>query len=73
LLENVPVVKLLLAYNADLFIKNKKGKTAHDLSKEKSLVNDLFANDKEVNLQVAVQTLSHKYERRKAKSCKTYS
>ncbi|APR98709.1 ankyrin repeat domain-containing protein [Wolbachia endosymbiont of Folsomia candida] len=73
LLENIAAIKLLLAYNANLFIKNKKGKTPYDLSQEKTLVKDLFANDKKIHRKVEVQALSHKYERRKAKSCKTYS
>lgn len=59
LLENVPVVKLLLNYNANLFIKNKKGKTSYDLSEEKTLVKDLFENDKEVNRLVLIQELRH--------------
>ncbi|WP_341808103.1 hypothetical protein [Wolbachia endosymbiont (group E) of Neria commutata] len=59
LLENVPVVKLLLNYNANLFIKNKKGKTSYELSEEKTLVKDLFENDKEVNRLVLIQELRH--------------
>ncbi|WP_341817318.1 MULTISPECIES: hypothetical protein [unclassified Wolbachia] len=37
---------------AQLFIKNKKGKTAYDLSQNKSLVQDLFATDKEIRRHV---------------------
>ncbi|APR98599.1 ankyrin repeat domain-containing protein [Wolbachia endosymbiont of Folsomia candida] len=62
LLENIPAIKLLLAHDAKLFIKNKKGKTPYDLSEEKTLVKDLFANDKEVNLRVGVQRLSHELD-----------
>lgn len=59
LLENIPAIKLLLAHDAKLFIKNKKGKTPYDLSEEKTLVKDLCANDKEVNRLVLIQELRH--------------
>lgn len=38
---------------------NVKDKTPYDLSKEKALINDLFANDKEVNRLVLIQELRH--------------
>ena len=47
MLENIPVCDC-----AQLFIKNKKGKTAYDLSQNKSLVQDLFATDKEIRRHV---------------------
>lgn len=38
MLENIPIVRLLLTNCAKLFIKNKKGETAYDLSKDKASV-----------------------------------
>jgi ankyrin repeat protein len=60
MLENIPVVRLLLTNCAKLFIKNKKGKTAYDLAQNKPLVQDLFASDKEIEQQVGVQKLTNK-------------
>ncbi|WP_265035169.1 MULTISPECIES: ankyrin repeat domain-containing protein [unclassified Wolbachia] len=62
MLENIPVVRLLLSNCAKLFIKNKKGETAYDISQNKPLVQDLFASDKEIRRQVGVQGLT--YEKR---------
>ncbi|MDR2977848.1 MAG: ankyrin repeat domain-containing protein [Rickettsiales bacterium] len=55
MLENIPVVRLLLTNCAQLFIKNKKGKTAYDISQDKPLVQELFASDKKIKKQVGVQ------------------
>jgi hypothetical protein len=57
--KNIPVVRLLLTNRAKLFIKNKKGKSAYDLSQNKPLVQDLFTNDKEIRRQVGVQKLTN--------------
>lgn len=59
MLENIPVVSLLLINCAQLFIKNKKGETAYDLSKGKTAVQRLFTDKREVELQVAIQRLEH--------------
>ncbi|MDG7053295.1 MAG: ankyrin repeat domain-containing protein [Wolbachia endosymbiont of Alcedoecus sp.] len=42
MMENIPAVRLLLLNRAQLFIQNKKGKTAYELSKSKTSVQDLF-------------------------------
>ncbi|MGL5029615.1 MAG: ankyrin repeat domain-containing protein [Wolbachia pipientis] len=60
MLENIPVVRLLLINRAKLFIKNKKGETAYDISQNKPLVQDLFASDKEIRRQVGVQGLTNR-------------
>lgn len=62
MLENIPAVRLLIINRAQLFIKNKKGETAYDISQNKPLVQDLFASDKEIRRQVGVQGLT--YEKR---------
>ncbi|MCX3064509.1 ankyrin repeat domain-containing protein [Wolbachia endosymbiont of Drosophila pseudotakahashii] len=38
ILENIPIVRLLLTNCAKLFIKNKKDETAYDISQNKPLV-----------------------------------
>ena len=55
MMENIPVVRLLLTNCTQLFIKNKKGKTAYDISQDKPLVQELFASDKKIKKQVGVQ------------------
>ncbi|UPA54908.1 ankyrin repeat domain-containing protein [Wolbachia pipientis] len=64
MLENIPVVRLLLTNCAKLFIKNKKGETAYDLSKDKASVQRLFANEREVGVQVVTQGLKHDMDSR---------
>lgn len=60
ILENIPIVRLLLTNCAKLFIKNKKDETAYDISQNKPLVQDLFASDKEIRRQVGVQELTNR-------------
>ncbi|WP_264338737.1 ankyrin repeat domain-containing protein [Wolbachia endosymbiont (group A) of Cheilosia soror] len=60
MMENIPAVRLLLLNRAQLFIQDKKGKTAYELSKSKTSVQDLFTSDREVELQVATQALLYK-------------
>ncbi|MBA8758065.1 ankyrin repeat domain-containing protein, partial [Wolbachia pipientis] len=64
MLENIPVVRLLLINRAKLFIKNKKGETAYDLSKDKASVQRLFASEREVGVQVVTQGLKHDIDSR---------
>ncbi len=64
MLENIPIVKLLLINRAKLFIKNKKGETAYDLSKDKASVQRLFASEREVGVQVVTQGLKHDMDSR---------
>ncbi|WP_265036437.1 ankyrin repeat domain-containing protein [Wolbachia endosymbiont (group A) of Anomoia purmunda] len=67
MLENIPTIRLLIINRAQLFIKNKKGETAYDLSKNKTSVQELFTSERAVELQVATQGLKHhmdsRYER----------
>ncbi|MGL9759312.1 MAG: ankyrin repeat domain-containing protein [Wolbachia sp.] len=64
ILENIPVVRLLLTNCAKLFIKNKKDKTAYDLSQDKTSLQELFTSEREIEVQVAVQKLKHDMDSR---------
>lgn len=64
MLENIPIVRLLLTNCAKLFIKNKKGKTAYDLSQDKTSLQELFTSEREIEVQVAVQKLRHDMDSR---------
>ncbi len=59
MMKNIPVVRLLLINRAQLFIKNKKGETAYDIAKGKTSLQELFASEREIDLQVAMQKLRH--------------
>lgn len=59
MLENIPVVRLLLDNRAQLFIKNKKGKTAYDIAEDKASLQKLFSSERKIEVQIASQKLKH--------------
>ncbi|WP_339046270.1 hypothetical protein [Candidatus Mesenet endosymbiont of Agriotes lineatus] len=59
LMEDLPVIKLLMICGASLFIKNNDGETPYQLAFERVLVKNLFHNDSNINEKVRIQKFNY--------------
>ncbi|WP_339047668.1 ankyrin repeat domain-containing protein [Candidatus Mesenet endosymbiont of Phosphuga atrata] len=57
--ENLPIIELLISYDAGLFLKNNDGETPYQLSFESFLVKNLFHSDSNINEKVRVQKFNY--------------
>lgn len=57
--EDLPAIKLLIIYGANLFLKNNNCETLYQLAFKSELVRDLFNNDPSVNEEVRKQTYNY--------------